>query len=634
MADPGAVKVIADAIGPTTADTRNAISAALDSGFNGPTILALYNQGNRDLSGGGVIWTAVRSKTSSENQQKQQAADEAARVKVGLSAAPPSRLDTKAADGNAKPPENSEFEDQVAQLVLAGFPEAQARQIARQAILKDLGLNSSGGIGGGGVAQAPVARFSFQTIGRTLYRANDLTGSLEPALGPNGAPITVPSELTGIQTDKNGDLVGYDPETKKTVVIQKGFSFPQSDPNVKTVVDAKTGTSYAVNVQTGARREIGTYDFPQISPQELENTRKAEVQQSESRLNRSLDITQENNNRTNSRLETDTIREILSNPTDFLARAFLSRGQASPQTPITQADLLNNLRSAIQQGAGGQSRVAAQPIVAPRQPVTPAPAPPSRLQSSIGTSDGSSIGPVGQNNSPSRIDPYAQAIQWAMESGNQGAVDSLRAAQAQQPSVPESRIATPPTNANPTQEDILAQLRVSLPGLSEQQYQERANADLAQTLRARGVAAYDPLSGTWYDRTNPPARVLELRRTYGDDPSLSQYPGYEPLGFANPAQQSSRLGDVTQAGILDLARTNSPPAVSALLGGGTGTENLTMSSPVQIGSPLQTSRLTGDETKSLGTRLAAEGTSIGDYSAQQNQLFGQKRTSPRARLVI
>jgi hypothetical protein len=51
--------------------------------------------------------------------------------------------------------------------------------------------------------------------------------------------------------------------------------------------------------------------------------------------------------------ENKYITDVLRNPSDFISRAFLSRGQASPQATVTQADLINNLRAGIQQYATG-----------------------------------------------------------------------------------------------------------------------------------------------------------------------------------------------------------------------------------------------------------------------------------------
>lgn len=39
------------------------------------------------------------------------------------------------------------------------------------------------------------------------------------------------------------------------------------------------------------------------------------------------------------------IGKVLSSPSDFIARAFMQRGQASPNTPITQGDLINQINS-------------------------------------------------------------------------------------------------------------------------------------------------------------------------------------------------------------------------------------------------------------------------------------------------
>ena len=80
-----------------------------------------------------------------------------------------------------------------------------------------------------------------------------------------------------------------------------------------------------------------------------------------------------------------------------------------------------------------------------------------------------------------------------------------------------------------------------------------------------------------------------------------------------------------------MARQYSPPVVNAVLGQGTA---IPRQLPVQSASMMQTNNLTSEDMSALGTRLAAEGTSMTDYNALQQGLFGKKRTARRGRLVI
>lgn len=91
------------------------------------------------------------------------------------------------------------------------------------------------------------------------------------------------------------------------------------------------------------------------------------------------------------------------------------------------------------------------------------------------------------------------------------------------------------------------------------------------------------------------------------------------------------LKPITQQDIVSLARQWSPPSVSAVLGEGSAVPRQL---PVRSASMRQTSNLTSEDVQALGSRLAAEGTSLTDYNALQQGLFGAKRGTRRGRLVI
>src|SRR5690606_22689313 len=74
--------------------------------------------------------------------------------------------------------------------------------------------------------------------------------------------------------------------------------------------------------------------------------RERQFQQTESRL-------LEDMRRTRALEENMAVADILRNPADFLARAFLQRGVESPLQQITQADLVKSLRDAISSASGG-----------------------------------------------------------------------------------------------------------------------------------------------------------------------------------------------------------------------------------------------------------------------------------------
>ena len=217
---------------------------------------------------------------------------------------------------------------------------------------------AAGGAGGGGGGYAPqqtsyqFASYPVAGRGNVLYKiASDGSNPVEVP------GITLQNPLTNIAVEEtSGDLLGFNPVTQKTELIRKGYSFPKSDPNVKITLDRTTGKTIAQNIVTGEKRELGTYDFPEISPQEtaaeaasLARLGPAGTMRGQDisayTTDRGQSITERGNERTAGLNEFNTVKGILNSPSDYLARAFLSQGKASPGGSITQADLINSLRA-------------------------------------------------------------------------------------------------------------------------------------------------------------------------------------------------------------------------------------------------------------------------------------------------
>jgi hypothetical protein len=139
---------------------------------------------------------------------------------------------------------------------------------------------------------------------------------------------------------------------------------------------------------------------------------------------------------------------------------------------------------------------------------------------------------------------------------------------------------------------------------------------------------YYPISGSWLDAFSGGLPMY----AEGTDSRLGEYPRYAdgvlPVVQGAPA---GSLAPITQDEIVNMARQYSPPVVNAVLGQGMA---IPRQLPVQSASMMQTNNLTSEDMSALGTRLAAEGTSMTDYNALQQGLFGKKRTSRRGRLVI
>ena len=80
-------------------------------------------------------------------------------------------------------------------------------------------------------------------------------------------------------------------------------------------------------------------------------------QQGEQRLQRAQVAAERLANRDQELQRTQFVTDVLRKPSDFLARAFLQRGGTSPTGMVTQADIINNLKSSINQFAeGGYTR--------------------------------------------------------------------------------------------------------------------------------------------------------------------------------------------------------------------------------------------------------------------------------------
>jgi hypothetical protein len=120
------------------------------------------------------------------------------------------------------------------------------------------------------------------------------------------------------------------------------------------------------------------------------------------------------------------------------------------------------------------------------------------------------------------------------------------------------------------------------------------------------------------------------------DATLSRLPKMQdggiitsPYAGAAPAYTQA---PTTQDELIRLARLYSPPAVNNILSGA-GEMTRPLDTGQRIASPRQLMRLTEDEGKAMGTRLAAEGSSMGDYVSQVEQSFGPTRSVGRGRLV-
>lgn len=224
--------------------------------------------------------------------------------------------------------------------------------------------------GGGGGAAAPVARFSIQQVGDELFRFNDLDGSLTP-LG-----ISVPPGVQSTQVDRNGNLIGVR-DDGTSVVIQRGFDFPATDPARVFALQEAGVTGMYNGAPTESRRQFDT-SF-------AENQRQFNT--SEERQRSRLNLEGELGRRAATLNEAEFARQVAAEPVDFLFRAALTRGQTSPLPRITpeaiigqfNADLAAARNQQIPSAAVSQPRLEPPPLAGAAPTGVPAVAPQPRL---------------------------------------------------------------------------------------------------------------------------------------------------------------------------------------------------------------------------------------------------------------
>lgn len=284
------------------------------------------------------------------------------------------------------------------------------------------------------------------------------------------------------------------------------------------------------------------------------------------------------------------------NPSDFLARAFATRGGTSPLGFVSQADLINQLS---QQVAGFNSAlsqfgnfnpsinpaVATQPqqgFVAPAVQ-QPAPQPPTQaaptdeqraaalraagFTGDLTTALGKSVPGFASGTDPfaDLFNPEARAAEIAGTSYDSG---------------DQARIAS----------DIA-----------------RANA-LAAAYNSGDIATYQSLGGTAIDtRTTPgyvaPVTTAPIAPLAVNNAPIAPLPVNNTTGFSFQAPQIPRSPTVTQAELQATEKANRPPAIDALL------NNQPIPGfrlPFNVPSYMNYQQLTPDEKTAFGTTLATQ----------------------------
>lgn len=231
------------------------------------------------------------------------------------------------------------------------------------------------------LAYNPVSQeLGYFTLGPDGNYYLDTNQSSKPggeSSGGGGAASPIYSQI--IQ-GKGGELYSFNPVTQ---AVSSLGTFPglAADVNYSFVTDDKTGMTYAVNPTNPSERiAIGEFGFPALDPRETEERRRLEADrdfnaaQGSRRLQAQQFEAQEGRLRQQAQVDAmeklgnlalqreSAIRDILRNPSDFVARAFMSRGEQSPLPFVSQDSLiqaltreLDGIAGAYQSIAGGQS---------------------------------------------------------------------------------------------------------------------------------------------------------------------------------------------------------------------------------------------------------------------------------------
>lgn len=294
--------------------------------------------------------------------------------------------------------------------------------------------------------------------------------------------------------------------------------------------------------------------------------------------------------RTASLAENQFRADVLRNPSDYVFRAFESRGENAPDAKITQADILNTLAN----GASGG---------------TPAPAP--------------SVGHFAEGGVAT--DPYFVAGERGPEliaNHGDGSFSVANAGQTQ-------RLLGPSAGGMGEQQNgrmaFMHAARNFDPRAMMQQYIQRS--------RLGGGMSTGPTTG------------------FGDAPQQTAWPQVGTPAMSRFGHYAAGTGDpffdemdslsnytpqpvprFTQDELVGAAQRYSPPAVSSVIG---GQDPNTYRPYFSNLTPGRINELTPGEQAALSTRLAIQGdTTLADEQSGLNSRFGRMMTAPSARMAV
>ena len=478
------------------------------------------------------------------------------------------------------------------------------------------------------------------TSGSTANTSNTDTDSLSTKFKANGWVEYAPGkwvnpidgekvDLTGASSDGSGAAYAQIAEGRRQFDIEQqrlGKEFEEESAqftrqegrlNNQYTMDVMRGMeefqkNYALQLeQLGLSKQQIAQAAEQFSRSFAENQRQFNTQ--EGRLGKQLDLEAElgrgglaETTRSNRAQEADAARQrnlqeqeyvagVLRNPSDFLARAFMSRGGQSPYKTVTQADLINNLKAGVQGATQGFAKGGAT------------------TEGKFVTGERGKEAILNPTNAPIIVLNNDQTKQ--MESGG---MPGYAGGTGFDPRVLSALGRLPAgtsfgaTNFAGGARYMTPDLKYGTMGLGRDGEVGMWGQNPSQGTDMTGANWYEENGGTPYEGWNGQGGTMDSDTNYMN---------------AMREQESKAL----QAMLVSLAREATPPGAEAALEGG----RIPDARPVGQLTPGKLQKLTPGELQALNTRLAVEFNSdIPTEMALLSQRFGPAVTRSRGRLQV
>lgn len=417
------------------------------------------------------------------------------------------------------------------------------------------------------------------------------------------------------------------------------------NPNLQLITD-EFGESFIFDIQKNTKTSIGKTGFSKLDPARKfnedirqfdakfgEDSRQFDANFGldtavEDRLRRRLGVDVGTTNQAAAFGRFDRLTEILRNPSDFLSRAFLQRGVNSPTgSQITQADLINALRTEIPDVASPEFKIGIDELTAQFGGGQPAAAPAADVdtlstdspQDSAPSTRGGGFGATVPFGSTNQVAPTGAKIDFINPNLSQDQIDAFYAGLVTNTPTPAITPDPTPPPAAPVPEANRAT------GITD----EETRFNMGGTTQESRFLVGDSRGGAVNSTTEMVLNPTNAPLSVVPNSALGQTNGVTRFGLGT---FSSADNQITQDEIVDMVQKFSPPAVSSLFD---QTKIPGQRFGFDLFTPQQSNQLTDDETEALRTRLGAEfNTTLEDVTKAQKTRFGRTRQRGRGRLLV